>query len=84
MSSGAEPTEALQLRGVTSDSEEFSTASTQETPSGEEEEPTYTPYREVYLNAKQAYAEAVEREGIPVRYRQRVKDYLDAIANAEE
>ena len=44
----------------------------------------YTPYREVYLNAKQAYAEAVERDRIPVRYRQRVKDYLDAIANASE
>ena len=55
-----QPTEALKLRGATSDSEEFSTASTQETPSDEEEEPAYTPYREVYLNAKQAYAEAVE------------------------
>lgn len=84
MSSGAEPTEALQLRGATSDSEEFATASTQETPSSEEEEPTYTPYREVYLNAKQAYAEAVKRDEIPVRYRQRVKDYLDAIANTGE
>ena len=42
------------------------------------------PYREAYLNAKQAYAEAVERDGIPVRYRQRVKDYLDAIANTGE
>ena len=84
MSSGAEPTEALQLRGVTSDSEDFATASTQEAPSSAEEEPTYTPYREVYLNAQQAYAEAIERDGIPVRYRQRVKDYLDAIANADE
>ena len=83
MSSGAEPTETLQLRGPTSDSEEFATASTQETPSGEEE-PTYIPYRKAYLNAKQAYAEAIERDGIPVRYRQRVKDYLDAIANTEE
>ncbi len=79
-----QPTEALQLSGVTSDSEEFSTASTQGAPSGEAEEPTYTPYSEVYLNAKQAYAEAVEREEIPVRYRQRVKDYLDAIANTSE
>lgn len=78
-----QPTEALQLRGVTSDSEEFATASTQEAPS-DEEEPTYMPYREAYLNARQAYAEAVEREGIPVRYRQRVKDYLDAIANTGE
>ena len=78
-----QPTEALQLSGVTSDSEEFSTASTQETPSGEEE-PTYMQHRKVYLNARQAYAEAVEREDIPVRYRQRVKDYLDAIAEANK
>lgn len=77
------PTEALQLRGATSDSEEFSTASTQEAPNGEEE-PTYMPHREAYLNAKQAYADAVERDGIPVRYQQRVKDYLDAIANADQ
>ena len=39
------------------------------------------PYREVYLNARRAYAEAMERDRIPVRYRQRVKDYIDAIAN---
>ena len=84
MSSGAEPTEALQLRGATSDSEEFATASTQAAPSGEEEEPTYMPYREAYLNAQQAYAEAIERDRIPVRYRQRIKDYLDAIANTSE
>ena len=80
MGSETQPAEALQLRGVASDSEAFSTASTQETPSGEEE-PTYMPYREVYLNARQAYAEAMERDRIPVRYRQRVKDYIDAIAN---
>ena len=83
MPSETQSTEALQLRGVTSDSEEFATASTQEAPSGEEE-PTYMPHRAAYLNAKQAYAEAVERERIPVRYRQRVKDYLDAIANTGE
>ena len=83
MASAEQSTEALQLRGATSDSEEFSTASTQEAPSGEEE-PTYMQHREVYLNAKQAYAEAVEREEIPVRYRQRVKDYIDAIANTDE
>ena len=78
-----QPTKTLQLRGVTSDSEEFATASTQETPSGEEE-PTYMQHREVFLNAQQAYAAAVERDEIPVRYRQRVKDYLDAIANTGE
>ena len=83
MPSEAQPTEALRLRGATSDSEEFSTASTQETPSGEEE-PTYMQHRKVYLNARQAYTEAMERDGIPVRYRQRVKDYLDAIANTGE
>ncbi|MCE2395337.1 hypothetical protein J4G02_12180 [Candidatus Poribacteria bacterium] len=78
-----QPTEALQLRGATSDSEEFATASTQEAPGGEEE-PTYMPHREAYLNAKQAYAEAIERDRIPVRYRQRVKDYLDAIAETSK
>ena len=83
MGSETQPAEALQLRGVASDSEGFSTASTQETPSGEEE-PTYMPYREVYLNARRAYAEAMERDRIPVRYRQRVKDYIDAIANTGE
>ena len=75
-----QPTKALQLRGTTSDSEEFATASTQDMPNGEEE-PTYMQHRKVFLNARQAYAEAVERDEIPVRYRQRVKDYLDAIAN---
>ena len=84
MSSESQPTEALQLRGATSDSQEFATASTQEAPSGAEEEPTYLPHREAYLNAQQAYATAVERDDIPVRYRQRVKDYLDAIANTAE
>ncbi len=83
MGSEGQPAEALQLSGASSDSEAFSTASTQDTPSGEEE-PTYTPYREVYLNAQQAYAEAMERDRIPVRYRQRVKDYIDAIANTGE
>lgn len=83
MRSELQPAEALQLRGVTSDSDEFSTASAQGTSNGEEE-PTYMPYREVYLNAQQAYAEAAEREEIPVRYRQRVKDYIDAIANTEK
>ena len=79
-----QPTEALQLSGATSDSEEFATASTQAAPSGEEEGPTYMPYRKAYLNAQQAYAEAIERDRIPVRYRQRVKDYLDAITNTGE
>ncbi|MYE89177.1 hypothetical protein F4X33_09310 [Candidatus Poribacteria bacterium] len=78
-----QPTAALQLRGATSEAEEFATASTQEAPSGEEE-PTYMPYRKAYLNAKQTYAEAVERDRIPVRYRQRVKDYLDAIAKTSK
>ncbi len=83
MSVEEQSTETLQLRGATSDSEESSTASTQAAPS-DEEEPAYMRHREVYLNAKQAYAEAVEREEIPVRYRQRVKDYIDAIANTEK
>ena len=83
MDSEAQPTETLQLRGVTSDSEEFATASTQEAPGGEEE-PIYMQRRQAYLNAKQAYAQAMERDGIPVRYQQRVKDYLDAITNTSK
>ncbi|MCZ6680000.1 MAG: hypothetical protein O7E52_22435 [Candidatus Poribacteria bacterium] len=73
-------TEDLRLTGVASDSSEFSSVATQDNPSGENE-PTYLQYREVYLSAKQAYTEAIERDQIPVRYQQQVKAYLEAIAN---
>ncbi len=85
MRSEAQPAEALLLSGASADLDAFSTASAsvQEKPTGENE-PTYTPYREVYLNAQRAYAEAIDRDRIPVRYQQRVKDYIDAIANTGE
>lgn len=49
-------------------------------PSGEDEA-EYIPYREVILNAKQEYAEAIENNRIPVRYRQLIDNYLEAITN---
>ncbi len=41
----------------------------------------YIPYREVILNAKQEYAEAIANNRIPVRYRQLIDNYLKAITN---
>ena len=81
-SAGLETQTAAELRltGVTSDSQDLSSTTMQEHPSGKDE-PAYMQYREVYLSAKRAYTEALERDRIPVRYQQRVKDYLDAIAN---
>ncbi len=73
-------TSDLTLKGIESDSQHFSKVYMQEAPTGEGE-PTYMPYRNVYLNAEQAYAEAVSRNGIPVRYRKQIRDYLDTIAN---
>jgi hypothetical protein len=70
----------LKLTGIESDAQSFSKVYMQEAPSGEGE-PTYMTYRQVYLHAKQAYAEAVNRNEVPVRYRQQIKDYLQAIAN---
>ena len=47
----------------------------------EEDETEYIPYREVFLNAKQEYAEAIANNRIPVRYRQLIDNYLEAITN---
>ena len=49
-------------------------------PNGEDEA-DYIPYREVILNAKQEYAEAVANNRIPVRYRRLIGNYLEAITN---
>ena len=49
-------------------------------PNGENEA-EYIPYREVFLNAKQEYAEAIANNRIPVRYRQLIDNYLEAITN---
>ena len=46
-----------------------------------EDNAEYIPYRKVYLNAKQEYAEAIGNNRIPVRYQQLISDYLEAITN---
>ena len=46
-----------------------------------EDEAEYLPYREVILNAKQEYAEAIATNRIPVRYRRLIGNYLEAITN---
>ena len=49
-------------------------------PSGEDEA-EYIPYRKVFLNAKQEYAEAIRTNRVPVRYQRLIGNYLDAITN---
>ena len=46
-----------------------------------EDEAEYIPYREVVLNAKQEYAEAIGNNRIPVRYQQLISNYLEAVTN---
>ena len=46
-----------------------------------EDEVEYIPYREVVLNAKQEYAEAIGKNRIPVRYQQLISNYLEAVTN---
>lgn len=72
----------LELTATPSDSQAFTQVYVDEDPTGEGE-PTYMPYREVYLHAQQAYAQAIERDEIPVKYREQVKAYLEAIANLD-
>ena len=72
----------LELTAPPSDSQAFTQVYVDENPTGEGE-PTYMPYREVYLHAQQAYAQAIERDEIPVKYREQVKAYLEAIANLD-
>ncbi len=79
----AQPAEELRLTSAASASQDFSSVAMQEPPSSEDE-PAYMQYREVYLSAKQAYAEAMERDRIPVRYRHQIKAYLEAITNTNQ
>ena len=72
----------LELTAPPSDSQAFTRVYVDEAPTGGGE-PAYMPYRKVYLDAQQAYAQAVERDEIPLKYREQVKAYLDAIANLE-
>ena len=79
--SSAAPHADLRLTSIDSDSQHDSSTRVQGEV-GAEEEPIYMKYRKVALSAKHAYASAMERNQIPVRYQKRVKDYLDTIANA--
>ena len=72
----------LELTANPSDSQAFTQVYVDEDPTGEGE-PAYMPYREVYLHAQQAYAQAIERDEIPVKFREQVKAYLEAIANLD-
>lgn len=72
----------LELTGLPSDSQAFTQVYIDEDPTGEGEL-TYMPYREAYLHARQSYAQAIERDEIPVKYQEQVKAYLEAIANLE-
>ena len=45
------------------------------------DEAEYIPYREVILNVKQEYAEAIANNRIPVRYQRLIGNYLEAITN---
>ena len=62
--------------------QEFAQVYIEEDPTGEGE-PTYMSYREVYLHTQQAYAQAIERDEIPLKYREQVKAYLEAVANLD-
>ncbi|HIE28088.1 TPA: hypothetical protein EYP66_12450 [Candidatus Poribacteria bacterium] len=68
----------LKLTGQESSDDTFSPVYTSERP--EEGGKSYTPYQEVYLNAKQAMSEALQKERIPARYRKQVLEYFEAIA----
>ena len=72
----------FKLTAPPSDSQAFTQVYVDEDPTGEGE-PTYMPYREAHLHARQAYARAIERDEIPLKYRAQVKAYLEAIANLE-
>ena len=47
-------------------------------------EPDYLPFSDVVLNAQRDYAQAIENDRIPARYRSQIKAYLEAIAKFNE
>lgn len=53
-------------------------------PSNQSTEPAYLPFSDVVLAAQREYAQAIENNRIPVRYRTQIKAYLEAIAKADE
>lgn len=46
--------------------------------------PDYLPFSDVVLTAQREYAQAIENDQIPVRYRSQIKAYLEAIAKIDE
>ncbi len=52
--------------------------------SNDSHELDYLPFSNVVLTAQQDYANAIENDGIPARYRNKIKAYLTAIANIDE
>lgn len=74
--------EALTLTtGISGTGEGFSEVFTGEV---SDDTPAYLPFSEVVLNTSRAYAEAVENNRIPVRYRAQIKSYLEAISKENE
>ena len=74
--------EALTLTtGISGAAEGFSEVFTGEV---SDDTPAYLPFSEVVLNTSRAYAEAVENNRIPVRYRAQIKTYLEAISKENE
>ena len=74
--------EALTLTtGISGTAEGFSEVFTGEV---SDDTPVYLPFNEVVLNTSRAYAEAVENNRIPVRYRAQIKTYLEAISKENE
>ena len=63
------------------DSESFSGVFTGETRA---DAPPYLPFSDVVLNAERAYAEAINNNRIPIKYRTQIKDYLEAILKKNE
>ncbi len=47
-------------------------------------EPEYLPFNDVVLNAQRNYANAIQNDNIPVRYRSQIKSYLEAIVKIDE
>ena len=45
--------------------------------------PAYLPFSDVVLNAERAYAEAINNNRIPVKYRTQIKNYLEAISEKQ-
>ena len=78
--SGDATSPTLTLKSTGAESESVSTVFVGEDETIGEDEPAYLPYSKVILNTKQAYANAIENNQIPVRYRKQIEDYLNAIS----